>query len=57
MAAMRQLRRTPQPRRAAVEGRSSPVQVRRLTIDYERLVSSSRAMIRLAAINLMLRRL
>jgi len=33
------------------------VQVRRLTIDYERLVSSSRAMIRLAAINLMLRRL
>lgn len=30
---------------------------RRLTIDYERLVSTSRAMIRLAAINLMLNRL
>jgi transposase len=30
---------------------------RRLTIDYERSVSNSRAMIRLAAINLMLRRL
>src|SRR5271166_2316670 len=30
---------------------------RRLTIDYERLVTSSRAMIRLAAINLMLNRI
>jgi len=30
---------------------------RRLTIDYERLVASSRAILRLAAINLMLRRI